>query len=60
MKKDIVDKTEEEDEESEISLADFFLSWFTETPAEENAATEEEEIVSSGIWDFSRIKISIF
>ena len=52
MKKDIVDKTEEEDEESEISLADFFLSWFTETPAEENAATEEEEIISSGIWDF--------
>ena len=47
-----MDQTEEKEEESEISLTDFLLSWFSETPAEETAATEEEEIISSGILDF--------
>merc|ERR1712241_1052968 len=31
LKKDIVEQTVEDDEESEISLIDFFLSWFSET-----------------------------
>jgi len=48
LKKDIVEQTEEEDEDSEISLTDFFLSWFSETPDEQSAATEEEEILTSG------------
>lgn len=44
-----MEQTEEEDEESEISVADFFSSWFSEIPSEENVTTEEEEIISQGI-----------
>ena len=47
MKKDIVEHTDDEDEESEFSLTDF-LSWFSETPTEETAAAEEEEIIPTG------------